>query len=190
MRLIWFKRPQSAPELNGNLQAFEYGSGQTQVRRLARKSSIQIHQMKARGPLLLPVQGHGQGIVAVFGGPGCDPLLQPHALAPLEIDGGNQFKIADHAVPQIRRCESALGQSEDCPISRGLSPYRQKVAQQLLARFLAFLRMKLRSPDPVPARNRAKETAIIRPAEDVLLAVGSYKVGVDKVEITPIRYPS
>jgi len=61
------------------------------VGRLAAPGAIEIHQVQPPGTLLLPAEGLGHGVVAEAGYLLVVTLVQPHALAVEQIDGGDHL---------------------------------------------------------------------------------------------------
>src|SRR5207302_4183725 len=55
----------------------------------AAESAVEIHHVQARSPLRLPPAGHGHGIVGEDRLGFCATLMQAHAPAAAEVDGGN-----------------------------------------------------------------------------------------------------
>ena len=58
--------PQSASELDGDLERAENRLRDAEVSRFPPEGSVEIHQMKPRRAQLLPMESHGHGIIAVF----------------------------------------------------------------------------------------------------------------------------
>ncbi len=59
------------------------------VHRLARESTVEVHQVQPFGTLLHPLGRHGNRVIAEGGAVLHAALAQPNALAVFEVDGGN-----------------------------------------------------------------------------------------------------
>ena len=79
------------PNCTGIFRALKNGFRDFQMRRLAGERAIQIHEMKTRRPLRLPVESHRHGIATVLSRPGSHAFLQPDALPPLQVYAGSAY---------------------------------------------------------------------------------------------------
>jgi hypothetical protein len=69
------------------------------VQRQSAAGAIEVHQVEPLSALLLPGQGLGHRIVAETGHLVVIPLMQPHALAVEQVDGGNDLHGAPQGLP-------------------------------------------------------------------------------------------
>src|SRR5262249_29598758 len=79
---------QSAAELDGDLHLLDNRFHHIPVAWLARKGPVQIHHVQIARTVVFPTSRHRHRVVAVYRHGIGAPLLQPHHLAALQVDGG------------------------------------------------------------------------------------------------------
>ena len=84
-------RAHAAAELHRNRKGRGDRLNHPIVGRFATAGAIEIHKVQAAGPLALPLQGLGHRVIAEAGHLVVIALVQAHALAPQQINGGNDL---------------------------------------------------------------------------------------------------
>ena len=81
----------AAADLHRYVQCCDYGGNDVEVGRFAGGRAVEVYEVEARPALLLPLPGHGYGVVGEYGLLGKVALVEPDAAPAAEVYGRDDF---------------------------------------------------------------------------------------------------
>lgn len=110
----------TAADLHRNLECRHNAGNHIGMRRCALEGAVEVNDMQRLCAERLPVERHGDRIIAVNRGLVGPSLAQPHAAAFLEVDSGKDRHV--RWFPSRRGCRSRAGRARQPCAARGRGP--------------------------------------------------------------------